>query len=89
MLLCYFNFTSVSIPHTSNDEWEKLPFFPSEGRESLKLSEILSWSVISLSFYSIMNEERIWEVILLYTFRIFVSNTLFGKAAIIKIPHTG
>ena len=64
-------------------------FFSSEGRESLKFSEILSWSVISLSFYSIINEERIWEVILLYTFRIFVSNALFGKAAIIKIPHTG
>ena len=66
-------------------------FFSSEGRESLKLSEILSWSVVSLSFYSIMNEERLWEVTLLYTFRIFVYNTLylFGKAAIIKIPHTG
>ena len=48
-------------------------FFSSEGRESLKLSGILSWSVISLSFYSITNEERIWEVTLLYAFRIFVS----------------
>ena len=37
MLLFYFNFTSVSIPHTSNDKWEKLPFF-------FPLKEERAWS---------------------------------------------